>query len=418
MSAISLRNLHPLPRRLGWLVIAPLLLLLLACPSENTPENGKPGPPGQRGNGRPNPEGKGKGRRPEGGRPPLPSMAVATTPALRGDIDTYYSASASLDPDKQAAVLSRVNGVIQKVLAEEGDRVQEGQPLLLIDDTEYRHRLVQAEVELEMLRLRWNRTEEMASTGLVSVEALDESASQFKAAEATWALASLDLSYTKVASPFTGRVVMRSVDQGQNVSNGTPLFTLADMGRLLARVHVPAREFRSIQTDQAVQLMVDSTGDRLTGSIDLISPVVDSQSGTIKVTVAIDDYPPTTRPGDFAQVSIITDRHLETLLVPRIAVLTEHEERVVYLADGETAARRVVKVGFEDDDSAEILEGLDEGDSVIVQGQRSLADGQPISILEPRSSDDATLKAPDDQNSPPEGQERKKPSRGKRRRRG
>lgn len=348
----------------------------------------------------------------------MPSMSVATTPVRRGTIDTYYSASASLDPDKQATVLSRVNGVIQDILAEEGDRVREGQPLLLIDDTEYRHRLDQTEVELERLRLRWTRTQEMASTGLVSVEALDEAASQFKAAESAWALASLDLSYTKVAAPFTGRVVLRSVDQGQTVSNGTPLFTLADMGRLLARVHVPAREFRRIQTDQAVQLVVDSTGDRLTGSIDLISPVVDSQSGTIKVTVAINDYPATTRPGDFAQVSIITDRHLETLLVPRIAVLTEHEERVVYVAAGESAERRVVEVGFEDDDSAEILKGLADGDSVIIQGQRSLADGQTISILDARASGEIKLESPDAQDSPPEGPRRKKPARGPRRSRG
>jgi membrane fusion protein (multidrug efflux system) len=154
------------------------------------------------------------------------------------------------------------------------------------------------------------------------------------------------------------------------------------MQRLLARVHVPAREFRKIRTDQPVQLEVDSTGDRLVGRIDLISPVVDPSTGTIKVTVEISHYPATTRPGDFAEVSIVTDRHSDTLLVPRVAVLSERDQRTVFIADGTIARRRVVEVGIEDDTNAEILAGLEVGESVVVQGQRSLSDGHPITILD------------------------------------
>ncbi len=317
-----------------------------------------------------------------GGRPPLPTAAVAVEQVRRGDIATYYSATASLDPNKEADVLARVNGIIQSLAAEEGDRVAEGQVLLEIEDAEYRHRVTQAEVELHQQRLQLERSEKMLAQGLVSAEDADAARSQMKAAEASWELATLELSYTRVQSPFKGRVIARSVDQGRTVSNGTVLFTLADLSRLLARVHVPAREFRNIQTDQPVQLVVDSTGDRLEGHILLVSPVVDSTSGTIKVTVEITDFPSSTRPGDFAEVSIVTDRHDDVLVIPRIAVLRDHEERVVYVVDGDTAVRRVVEIGFEDDRFTEVIAGLGEGESVVVQGQRSLSDGQKISILE------------------------------------
>jgi len=306
---------------------------------------------------------------------------VAVELAERGDIATYYSATASLDPNKEADVLARVNGSIQSLAAEEGDHVAEGQILIEIEDAEYRHRVTQAEVELHQQRLQLERSEKMLAQGLVSAEDADAAHSQMKASEASWQLATLELSYTRVQSPFAGRVIARSVDQGRTVANGTVLFTLADLSRLLARVHVPAREFRNIQADQPVQLVVDSTGDRLEGHILLVSPVVDSTSGTIKVTVEIRDFPRSTRPGDFAEVSIVTDRHEDVLVVPRIAVLTDHEDRVVFIADGETARRRVVEIGFEDDRFTEILSGVDEGDSVVIQGQRSLADGQKISIL-------------------------------------
>lgn len=317
-----------------------------------------------------------------GGRMQAPPAAVAVEPVVRGDIATYYSATASLDPNKEADVLARVAGVLKAPLVEEGQWVDEGQVLIEIDDAEYRFRVTQAQVELDKQRVTLERTEKMLDQGLVSKEEADAARSQTEAAEAAWQLATLELSYTKVRAPFSGRVVTRAVDQGQTVANGTVLFTLADLSRLLARVHVPAREFRSIQTDQPVQLVVDSTGDHLQGHIFLVSPVVDPTAGTIKVTVEVRKWPESTRPGDFAQVSIVTDRHEGVLVVPRIAVLNDHSERVVYLADGNKAVRRVVKVGFEDDERSEIVSGLAEGDLIVVQGQRSLSDGQAISVLD------------------------------------
>ncbi len=370
-----------------------LSLALMGCNGGNDEPAAKSGRPGGR-----RPGGQQSAEGGPGGRPPLPTAAVSVEQVQRGDISTYYSATASLDPNKEADVLARVNGIIQSLAAEEGDRVAEGQVLIKIDDAEYRHRVTQAEVELHQQRLQLERSEKMLAQGLVSAEDADAARSQMKAAEASWQLATLELSYTRVQSPFSGRVIARSVDQGRTVSNGTVLFTLADLSRLLARVHVPAREFRNIQTDQPVQLVVDSTGDRLDGHILLVSPVVDSTSGTIKVTVEITDFPSSTRPGDFAEVSIVTDRHDDVIVVPRIAVLRDHEERVVYIIDGDKAVRRVVEIGFEDDRFTEIIAGLGEGERVVVQGQRSLADGQKVSIL-----DKLNLGGSSDATEPSEG---------------
>ena len=154
---------------------------------------------------------------------------------------------------------------------------------------------------------------------------------------------------------------------------------------LLARVHVPSREFNKLRQDQEVSLVLDSSGAELAGRIKLISPVIDPASGTIKITVEVPDYPEGTRPGDFAQVRIVTEKREGATLVPRLAVLTDKGETVVYtLADGEEprAERRVVEIGFTDDASAQILSGLAPGDPVVVKGQRSLKNGAPLKILE------------------------------------
>ncbi len=324
-----------------------------------------------------------QGRMGPGGAPPAgPAIPVAVEPAVRGPIASYYSTTATLEPNKEADILARVSGVVTSIKAEEGDAVRKGDDVLVIQDDEYRYRLAQAEAEVDKQQTKFNRLQKMFAGNLVSADEFDTARTDFEAAKAARDLAKLELSYTRVVSPFRGRVTRRLVDPGQTVSNGTPLFSIADMSRLLAKVHVPSREFGKIQSDQPVELTLDSDRKKLQGQISLVSPVIEPSTGTIKVTVAIPDYPQGTRPGDFAEVRVVTERHPDAVLVDKVAVVTDRSEQVVFVAADTTAERRVVEVGFTDDEHAEILSGVEPGERVVVQGQRSLKHGSPLKIMD------------------------------------
>lgn len=320
---------------------------------------------------------------PNGRRAPSqPPVPVAVKMVGRGAISSYYSATATLTAEKDAEILARTTGVVEQLFCEEGDVVKSGQRLLQIEDSEYKLRVEQEAATVAGLRDRHDRLQNMREQNLVSPEEYEAVRSQLAAAEAAEGLARLNLAYTTVAAPFNGRIVERLVNQGQNVSAGTPLFRISDFDPLLAVVHVPSKEFKKLQPDQPVDLVLDSNRERVKGRIKLISPVIDPNSGTIKITVEITKYPEGTRPGDFAEVSIVTERRTDRTLVPKIAVFLDQGEQIVYVAADSTAERRIVEVGFEDGDNAEIVSGVTDGEQIIVKGQRSLKHGAPIKILE------------------------------------
>ena len=203
------------------------------------------------------------------------------------------------------------------------------------------------------------------------------------------AMAQLKLSRTVVKAPFTGSILTRHLDAGATVSDGTAVFDIADLDPLYADVNVPERHIERLHPGQEVRLVADASAETADAKIERIAPLVDPESGTVKVTLAVDGRT-SLRPGSFVRVLIVTDTHQQALVVPRSSLVAEGRRWHLFRVDeeGENVERIEVTRGYEEQDRVEILgvvgdgRELTTGDRVVVLGASALTDGVRVEILE------------------------------------
>jgi RND family efflux transporter MFP subunit len=125
-------------------------------------------------------------------------------------------------------------------------------------------------------------------------------------------------------------------------------------------------------------------GNDFTGKVSLISPIIDPATGTVKVTIEVNSHRDL-KPGMFTRVQLIYDRKDEAMLVPRNAVVTEDREKFVYVVEGENAIRKNILTGYINDTQVEVVEGLNEGMTIVTLGQNGLKDSAKVHVIKPVS---------------------------------
>lgn len=300
----------------------------------------------------------------------------------RRDMADYILASTTLEALRAIEVYAKTTGIVRDLLVEEGTRVGEGDTLVILDDREARINLRRAEIEFREAENALNRSREMRERNLISEEDFETAQLAYERAGTSLNEARLAMEYTRVMPPITGTITERFVELGSMVSQGTVLFRLADFNPLRARIFVPEKELRRLRVGQDVLLTIESEPAReFPAVVKLISSVIDPSSGTFKVTVEIQSSGGILRPGMFASVRIIVDRHAGTTVVPSVAVLYEGKQRYLYVVREGTAERIEVETGFRDKGCVEIFGPVEEGEWVVVAGQNNLTTGIKVEVV-------------------------------------
>ena len=331
----------------------------------------------------------------------LPRVLVVTAEAENLRLERSFAGNTQ--GSMVAEVRSRVEGLLESRNFEEGQYVEQGQPMFSIEKAPYevelqraRSDLSSAEATYNSARRDWQRVDNLFADGAISARERDQSQSTFELAEAELEAArasvkdvELRYNYTDVAAPIDGVAGRESVSVGNLISEGEILATITRLDPLYVNFSVAENDIaaRYLLQNTAIDgssngnptarlVLQDGTVHPMEGFIDYVSRVVNSATGTIDVRAVIPNPDMDLLPGQFVRVQLPRIEVANAITVPQRAVVQSGRRSVVYIVDANDSIQvREVTLGVRVDDQMLIEQGLAAGDRVVVEGLSLLRPG-------------------------------------------
>ena len=333
------------------------------------------------------------------GGPPTP---VRVAPAVRAPLSVELRALGTVTPLHEVTVRSRVDGELLSVEFEEGERVEAGDLLAQIDPAPYRIRLAEAEgqqrqnlAELENTRIQLRRFRDLAESDFVAAQDVSDLEARVRQLEARREIdqaavdeARLQLGYTRITAPVSGRVGLRQVDAGNLVRSGDPegIVTITQTRPISALFSIPETAVPSlIEAVRRNRELPVEAWDReerrllATGTLSSIDNRIDTQTGTLRLRAIFEDD--RLFPNQSVNIRLQLGNE-ETLSIPDAAVQFGSQGTYVYVIDDEdTAQVRNIALGASSHGRVEVLEGLEAGERVVLEGIDRLRDGASVEVV-------------------------------------
>ena len=182
-------------------------------------------------------------------------IPVEVKDVSRGDISAYYSNTATLEAVDEAMVVSKVRGIVQEVLVEEGDEVRAGQVIARIEDDQYRIEAERAKATLDRLYNDYQRNKELFEKELISVEVYDNARFEYESQKSAYELAQLNYEYTSITSPISGVVAERMIKQGNMIVTDQEVYRVVDFDPIQAVLFVPEHERYKIKKGNVLNFL-------------------------------------------------------------------------------------------------------------------------------------------------------------------
>ena len=347
-------------------------------------------------------------------------VAVRTETVSITDWPTIYEATGTVRARTTATISSRWMASVREVKVQAGDRVREGQTLVVLDsrDLEAGTRradaaraevksgipeadsgVVAAQASLDLAQTTFGRMQDLFQKKSISNQEFDEASARLKAARAALDMAKarrgqlnarlaqaeqevrsaeINRTYSEIASPFSGVVTAKTVDPGAMAVPGAPLLTIERDGAFRLEASVEESRLSSIRVGQQVGVAIDGVEQTITARVSEIVPAIDAaaRSGIVKI-----DLPGIRglRSGQFGRATF-TSGNRRVIEIPVNAVAERGQLQSVLVVDNGIARLRLVTLGETRGNRREVLSGLSENDRVVAPIPSSLTDGAPVEV--------------------------------------
>ncbi|MCX4246913.1 efflux RND transporter periplasmic adaptor subunit [Paraliomyxa miuraensis] len=336
---------------------------------------------------------------------------VRTEPLERHRLEAKVSFTGTLRAVRRVEVIPEIPGRIEDVMVNVGDHVEPGQLLAIIEHRSLKlaqnqakanrsaaaASLDRARLEVETAERELERVRSLANRGAASQAELDRSQSavdtaramlrsaqsQHLGAKAAAGLSSDSLDDSRILSPLAGTVTRRDIDMGTRVTPGVSAFEIQDIDELELVGAVTAKDFARLAIGQTVEITVDARpGETFEGTVKTMSPSLDPVTRRATIEITVNNQAHHLLPNQFADATVVVEQREGVLAVHRDALAVTPEGSDVFTVREGFAARAHAKLGPPEGEWVPVLEGLAEGDPVVVAGHAELRDGLAVVVTD------------------------------------
>jgi membrane fusion protein (multidrug efflux system) len=300
---------------------------------------------------------------------------------------------AQVEPYEDVEVKAEVVGQVVEVLVEEGQRIDKGQVIIQLDDRDYRTQLARIEANYKLAELNYNRTKALVEKKLAAPSKLDEIEAQLKDLTAQRNEAELALSRTSIKAPLSSLLNEIKAKEGDYVRVGDPVAQILEIDPVKVTVGVPESDVDSIFDLKEADVIIEALGNRsVKGKKIFLSRQPRTLARLFELELRVPNPDGRILPGMFVRAKLVRQVFNRALAVPLYAVITQGDERFVFLEKEGRAVKRRVTLGTLVGWQVHVTSGLQAGERVIVVGHRLLDEGQAVEVIENVSDPNKILK--------------------------
>ncbi len=317
-----------------------------------------------------------------------PNTQAGTTPVnvkvekvVTSSLTDNIKVSAETIADKDVTFSAELSGRVEYLSADLGDRVKKGQVLARIDYEMQKAQSDQAQATFDLATKTFERLSALKKDELISQQQIDESETNLAQARAQLQIAKANLKKSIVRSSINGIVGRKFIEEGMFVGPGSPIFQVVDFKTIVIKAQLPETQVSKVKRDMAVKVDIPALGKEYDGKVHVVLPAADPVAKTFQLRVKVENPDYNIKIGMAATINIIAEEHTNVIVTRQDVVIEETGSRSVFVEKDGKAEKRTVILGPTEGSRVIIEDGLTEGESLIVLGQRDLVDGQPVVVV-------------------------------------
>lgn len=316
-----------------------------------------------------------------------PPVIVRTAAAETRDVPLSLENVGTVVTNDSVGVRARLDSQVMEVAFRDGDYVEQGDLLFVLDDRMLKADLARDEAQLANLKRQYERNVQLAAKGFETQANLEDSKAAYEAQKAVADNIKVQLEYTRITAPISGRTGTINITAGNTVkANDTqPLVTINQVKPIRVQVSLPQRYLGSVREAMAkgpvtVTATREGGGTPSTGTLEYVDNAVDTATGTFAARASFPNEDEALWPGMFVHLRLVLGNEKNAVTVPEVAVQHGQSGDFVFVIAGGKASKRSIKTARMQDGLAVIESGIAPGEQVAVDGIMSLNDGSAITI--------------------------------------